>query len=562
MKLVQWGIALFIFLLSATYSNAQNSIGEHIQLFDVQIEIQKSGQIQVAETIEYNFGSEQRHGIYRTIPFLKTNKDGKQFRMDIDVQSVKDQNGKNYQHEISSENGELQLKIGDANTTITGLNTYIISYSVNGALTYFINHDELYWNVTGNGWNIPIEKASASVYIQNVIKDQLTADCYTGLIGSSTSICTSEIVSSGVVFSTDTFLNQSEGLTIAVTFPKNIVSILEPTEVVPFFDTVIGKIVFVLLMVLGVFWYILYPLYLPLKWYLTGRDPFNQNGKVQALFESPKTKTGRHLTPAESGTLIDEHAGPREISALLVDLARRGYLTIIENKKNDFSLEKGKEFLEDTTLRGFEKTLLKGIFKSSKKIQLKEAKLYETVKKVQDELYHSLVHEGYFPEHPEKVRSFYMGIHAAASITFNFFLILTASIFGRIMPKKTLDGVQTANLTRSLKNFLNSQERQLEFQAKNQLFFEKLLPFAVAFGVEKVWADRFKDINMQQPDWYISSTANSAFTANTFTRSLNSSFSSFNSAANPPTSSSGFSSGSGGGGFSGGGGGGGGGGSW
>src|SRR5690606_4162418 len=107
------------------------------------------------------------------------------------------------------------------------------------------------------------------------------------------------------------------------------------------------------------------------------------------------------------------------------------------------------------------------------------------------------------------------------------------------------------------RNFLKSQERQLEFQAKNQLMFEKLLPYAIAFGVEKVWAERFKDLNLKQPEWYVSST-HTGFNTAAFTSNLNSSLSSFNSAANPPASSSGFSSGSGGGGSSGGGGGGGG----
>src|SRR5690606_19709082 len=266
--------------------------------------------------------------------------------------------------------------------------------------------------------------------------------------------------------------------------------------------------------------------------------------------------------PAETGTLIDEHAGPREISALIVDLARRGYLKIIENKKNDFDLEKGKDFEQDSSLRKFEKTILRGLFSTKNKIHLKTAKLYDTVKDVQDELYKSVVKEGYFPEHPHKVRSFYTGMAVAGAMTFNFLLLLMASIFGRLMPKKTMDGVHAANHARSLKNFLTSQERQLEFQAKNQMFFEKLLPFAVAFGVEKVWAKRFADIDMKQPEWFVSSTPVRVFNAHTFTNSLNSSFSSFNSAATPTTSSTGFSSGSGGGGFSGGGGGGGGGGSW
>lgn len=557
-------IFLLAFILSIAPSvRAQEIIGEHIRSFDAQITIQKSGVIEVTETIQYDFGPDQRHGIYRYIPNIKTNAEGKKFKMDIDVQSVTNEQGEQYRFEKSESDNQLELKIGDPNRTITGVNTYSITYTVAGALTYFTEYDELYWNITGNVWSIPIAQSSATINLpEGVEATAITGDCYTGLEGENTATCVSQILDSQVVFSSTSSLNPSEGLTIAVTFPKNIVSVIEPTEVVSFWDSLQGKIILVVLIVLGVFWYVIYPLYLPFQWFLTGRDPSSHVGKVQALFESPKTKSGRHLTPAETGTLIDEHAGPREISALLVDLARRGYIKIIENKKNDFTLEKTKEFAHDSSLRRFEKTLLTGIFEDGNTLRLKGAKLYDTVKKVQDQLYHSIVHEGYFPENPNKVRSIYNGMIGAAAVTFNVLLLLSASIFGRIMPKKTMEGVHAANLARSLKNFLTSQERQLEFQAKNQLFFEKLLPFAVAFGVEKVWANRFKDIDLKEPEWYVSSTPSGVFTASAFTRSLNSSFSSFNSAATPPTSSSGFSSGGGGGGFSGGGGGGGGGGSW
>ena len=129
-----------------------------------------------------------------------------------------------------------------------------------------------------------------------------------------------------------------------------------------------------------------------------------------------------------------------------------------------------------------------------------------------------------------------------AVMTFNLPLFLISLIFGRAMPVKTLAGARAANVAKSLRNFLTSQERQLEFQAKKQLMFEELLPFAVAFGVEKIWAQRFKDINLKPPEWY-SSYQTGAFNSTTFTRSLGYSLGSIASAATPTRSSSGFSSG-------------------
>lgn len=112
----------------------------------------------------------------------------------------------------------------------------------------------------------------------------------------------------------------------------------------------------------------------------------------------------------------------------------------------------------------------------------------------------------------------------------------------------------------SLKRFLISQERKLAFQAKNQMMFEKLLPYAIAFGVEKIWAERFKDISLKNPDWYEGHGA-SSFNSMILVNSLSHSYTGIARAATPTSSSSGFSSGFSGG-SSGGGGGGGGGGSW
>jgi len=108
-----------------------------------------------------------------------------------------------------------------------------------------------------------------------------------------------------------------------------------------------------------------------------------------------------------------------------------------------------------------------------------------------------------------------------------------------------------------LKNFLVSQERQLEFQADRKMMFEKLLPYAIAFGVEKIWASRFKDLKLNS-EWFQSSSSN-VLTAYALTNSLHSSFArSFQSAATPVSSSTGHSSGFSGGSSGGGGGGGGG----
>lgn len=114
----------------------------------------------------------------------------------------------------------------------------------------------------------------------------------------------------------------------------------------------------------------------------------------------------------------------------------------------------------------------------------------------------------------------------------------------------------------SLMNFLKSQDEQINFQAMNQMFFEKLLPYAAAFGVEKQWAKRFKDIYLTKPDWYEGENFSNSVFISSMTGNIGGSMkSSYSSGMSSTRSSSGFSSGFSGG-SSGGGGGGGGGGSW
>jgi hypothetical protein len=548
-------------IASVTPFSSNDIGGERIRSFKANIAINKDGTISIKENISYDFGPLYKHGIYRDVPVLKTNSDGKKFQLTFSDFTVADENNRPYQYETLKENDNLRLKIGDANRTITGIHNYVISYQVAGALTYFSDHDELYWNVTGNGWEVPINHTTAEIFISGAELglNRVTSSCYTGYLGESNKLCGSSVESDRVVFETG-ILSANQGLTIVVGFPKNIVAVLEPKQFVPFFETWLGKLVSFLLSLVGFIWYIGLPLYIIFRWKHFGRDPKGTVGVTSAWFDPPKLSTGkRFLTPGEVGTLGDETADLKDVSATIVDLARRGYLIIDERKKGDFYLIKKKNI--DAKLLTFEQKLINGFFGSKKEIRIKDEELYQEVEDVKNNLYEQTVSDGLFPKNPKIIRDKYYILAGIGLFTGNIFLAIVAFIFGRVMPRKTVEGVDAFNVAKSLKNFLTSQDRQLKFQAEKQLMFERLLPYAIAFGVEKVWAKRFKDIGIQPPSWYRSySTAN--FSSWVFVNSLNSSMKTVASAATPTRSSSGFSSGFSGGGFSGGGGGGGGGGSW
>ncbi len=560
---------LFVFLLACVFlvvapassATADTAGKEEITSFAADIALHQDGTALVTETIHYDFGPSERHGIFRTIPYIKTNTEGKRFKLDISLQSVRDREKQNYRYSTSRNGEELTIKIGDPNATITGSHTYVLTYVVKGGVTYFSDHDEWYWNATGNKWDVPLRTATVQVHIPlTQPAGEIKGVCYTGFTGSTQQQCVTSVQGNTITYSTPRSFAPGEGLTIVAAFPKGVVAVLEPQEDIPFFSTFLGRIVLIGIILVALWWYVGYPLQIAFMWMQQGRDPVPASGVVSAWFDPPQGKHKRALTPAETGGLVDEKVDLRDIMATVIHLAQRGYFTIEERAKKDFYFIKKTAPVVKERLSAFEQILIDRFFKHGAEFRLKGKHIQDTITQAQNAVYEALMADEFFVKNPQKVRLFYGVILGLASFTINPLLILSSLIFGMHMPRKTLEGAQQAAVGTSLKNFLSSQERTLEHQARTQVFFEKLLPFAVAFGVEKLWAQRFKDLAMQEPDWYHSNTG-ATFSSIYLSQSLNSSLSQLQSAVTPTSSSSGFSSGFSGG-SSGGGGGGGGGGSW
>lgn len=547
-----------LFILSPTITHAQNN--EAINNYLVDINVIPGATMNVVETITYDFGTNEKHGIYRDIPYIIVNQDNKRFKLTLENFKVTDENNSSYRFTKSTVDDNIELKIGDANKFITGQKVYKISYDVKGGIRYFSDHDEVYWNAVGTKWKIPIDKVVVNVTLPGKAIINNTV-CFKGAQRSTDQNCkrTTTLSLNKATFYTENLVS-FEGFTIGVSFPKNIITVVEPKEDKPgLLENIIS-----LLIVLGVFfWYVILPFIIVINWFRSGRDP-KTNPNIPAWYDPPQNKQGEKIKPAEVGTLIDESADNRDISATIIDLAIRGYLKIREDKKGEYTLVKTKEFENDATLTGFEKDILKGVFKEQNETTTKKLadSFYSTATKVKNDLYAKVVTDGFFDKNPQSTRTKYYVIAGLALFTGNFFLALVAFLFGKNMPRKTLLGAKANVVALGMKKFLTSQERQLEFQAKNWMFFEKLLPFAVVFGVEKIWAERFKDLAVTPPTWYEGSswqTFNTLYFVDSLTRST-SAFASMS--MSPTRSSSGFSSGFSGGGSSGGGGGGGGGGSW
>jgi hypothetical protein len=376
------GICLILFCIHPSV------FAETIRDFGDTIRIHSDGKITVEETITYDFESSQKHGIYRIIPTIKSNDKGKSFRLTLSDIQVTDQTGVKMPFTVTTEETMKNIKIGDPNVTITGVKQYTISYTVEGALTYFSDHDELYWNITGNAWVYPIRRAHATIILEQSDPGiKLTSTCYTGKSGSTEKHCLANAKGNEITVETSGELSANEGLTIVTGFPKGLVAVVEPKEVQSPLD---NPLVILGIFVLIVAWYIICPVAIVLRWWQKGRAPNATIGTPHVWFSPPKTEKLRELTPIETGTVYDERVDNRDIASLVVDLARRGYITIIEDAKHDVTLKK-KDKRIDTELLSFEKKLYTLIFTDGDAVQVKKLHIASSISDLKSEVFDQLV---------------------------------------------------------------------------------------------------------------------------------------------------------------------------
>ncbi len=505
-------------LLFARVHSAYSQTGERINNFAVTIRMMPDSAIEVEERIEYDFGDNPRHGIFRDIPVRYRTKWGS-YRITLSVLAVHDENGASYPYRVRSEGDAMRVQIGDPDITVSGPHAYVIRYHVRGAINFLENHDELYWNVTGNGWNVPIDAASARVvFPESLDPALLQVQCYQGVEGSiqpcsfSQAASTEQSTEGWYVFHAG--LAPREGITIVAGLPKGILR--EPSAWERFAYYVKDNWIIVTpVLVLGLLFYL---------WYTRGRDPAGR-GVVIAQFDPPNG-----LRPIEIGALLDERVQNKDISSEIIDLAVRGYIRITRiekkrllRKRIDYELEKTARTSEFAT-RPFDYKLMDMLFSSGKTIRTlselkKDKKASEHITAIKKAVYKSLVTQGYFPANPSTVRwiyaiigivilggaFFFGGADTAAAIAIGVSgaCILAASPF---MPARTKKGVLAKEHVQGLKLYLEVAEKdRLAFHhapEKNPKLFETLLPYAMALGVEHAWAAQFKDIYKGAPEWY------------------------------------------------------------
>ncbi|WP_417310205.1 DUF2207 domain-containing protein [Devosia sp.] len=610
------------------------SAAEVIRSFASAVTVNVDGSVDVTETITVMAeGNEIRRGIYRDIPTELVAEDGTRLRSNLKVREVL-RAGRAEPYSVESiGSGFRRIRIGDADVFLPrGEHTYTISYSMDRMARRFADHDEIYWNATGNYWNFPIERAVASVTLPDgaVISD---LSGYTGATGSDEQAVTiTREADNRALFRATRVLAPGEGMTVAASFQKGVLTTPNQTDRALYWlsdnrDALMPGVAALLVL-----------LYYLFAWNAVGRDP--KKGTIVPLFHAPKG-----YSPALVHYIHNmgwKKSGWTAFTAAIFNLGAKGLIRVANRSKVLTVSYEGDP--EDTLPPG--EQVLFNYFKGQRQVTV-NTKNGPTLHKKRSEFTNVLESENrqaYFKNNTGYVVMGFV-LSAAALISLvvadvldPVFLVLslvggvaiglfssllgrfwTTSIFGKVIlliwialaggnlfagASGFLDGLDinaaligaltivVINVVfailmraptvqgRQLMDQIEGFRMYLETAEKNRLNmtneppmtverFERILPYAIALGVEKPWSEHFEgELSRNAVEGVSAGSYHPAFYTGQnwsnggFSNSVAAVATGMSAAmiASQPASSS--SSGSSGGGFSGGGGGGGGGGGW
>jgi uncharacterized membrane protein YgcG len=576
---------------------------ERITSYDVELQVVANGDLHVVETIAYDFGAAEHHGIYRDIPTRLRYDDRYDRLFPLQVEAVTaSPPGTPANYAIEDAGGGLtRIKIGDPDRTITGAHTYTITYTIRGAMNAFPDHDELYWNAIGTQWPVIVEHASVRLSAPGPITD---VACFAGPEGSSLACDRASARDEGALFAQRELFPYG-GLTIVAALPPGTVEVAPPIleerwslqrafRVDASHVTPAGLL---LLLGIGGFGYLVWT---------KGRDRRYVGGPVDQVMGDPGGPTQRvpvgegddaasvefappeGIRPGQAGVVLDERAQTIDVAATLVDLAVRGYLVIQEIPKEGFFGKPDWRLVrldaDAAALLPYERMLLEGVFRDGGDVTLSSLRttFAERLGRVEDSMYADGAAQGWFLARPDKVRLRWrlLGVLMLAVAGVVAFVTIGMTSFGLVgaaalvvaavfffgasrMPARTAKGTAMLRRVRGYRRVIETADANLARWAEQENVFPTTLPYAIVFGLTDVWAKACEGLAQdptQAPSmaWYVPIHG---FSMDGFAEAIDG-FTVATSGTMTSTPAGSGSSGFGGGGFSGGGGGGGGGGSW
>ena len=337
---------------------------ERILSYDSRIAVEKDGTLDITETIRVNVENVViNHGIYRDIPTRYKGPRGSRVKVDFRLLGTTLDGAAEENHVETLTNG-VRIKIGSADRTVPpGEHEYAIHYRAGRMIGRFDGYDELYWNVTGNGWGFPIDKAGATIALPSPARFAQRA-FYTGRQGSTEKDArVADEALGSIRFESTRPLYAGEGLTVAAAFPKGVVDAPSQSTRLGWFladwaPPLAGGAG--LAAILGYLFY---------AWRKAGRDP--RAGTIVPLFSPPDD-----LSPAAMRYIVERTLDNRAFAASLVDAAVKGHVKLVEEEGGWFSgnerrIER-KELAEAKPLLGPEQRSLNALIGENESLVMEQ----------------------------------------------------------------------------------------------------------------------------------------------------------------------------------------------
>ena len=550
---------IWIILLLPFWLLSFNARAEYftIKNYHVNVTFNDDGNADFVETIEVEF-SQPRHGIFRFIP-LRNIISGK--RVDY---IIKDVDVKGYKFSRSKENNNLVLKIGDADVYVDGRQTYVIHYRVMNPLHFFEEHSEFYWDLLGVFWETDIENFTYELNFPDKVNlTQNDVFGYTGSAGEKGADMEMTVMPTKITGKTTRTYSPGEGVTVAVRFLKDIFP--QPSGLANFVAR--------------------HGLLLIAPFFLLGGlfARFYARNKRQTIMTEFFPPEG--ISPAVAGGFVDHSVDNNDVLSLIPHLANQGYLRLEAEEGKGFFKKSNIIFykLKDAgkELMVFEEEFFNALFAGGSMVELNDLKdkFYTHMASIKSSVREWIKLQGWY-EADQKAMGCVTGLAGLIAAAWGAYAVFARQnldgiflagvgfilfYFASRFNKRSPEGNTTYRKLEGFRQFVAKAERPVieRLMKDDPLYYDKTMPFALAFGYLKQWNKNFEGLLTQPPSWYsgpvmYGSGLNSWTTfSENFPSEINSIDSVFASA--PSGGSGGF---SGGGGSSGGGGGGGGGGSW
>ena len=500
---------------------------EHIASYRVDALIEADGTVQIREAIRYDFGGDRRHGIYRDIPYLQPVHPGQDREFPITGIRVASPDGTPGQTAVSRSGGQVRIRIGSPDQTITGTHTYVITYQVRRALTLAGGHAQFSWNLVGDAWTVPISGITAQVRAPGRI---ISAACAAGPAGGR-GACGRLTRSGSAATFRQASLAPGEGLTVRVGLPAGSVTvqralIVQRAQVLTHWTPGAGLTPTWAGAGLGAAVLIAVAAWLLVPWLRPRRSRAAEAGAA-----GPGVPASG-LRPGQAGLILVGGPRPAHIVATLVDLAVRGYLRIEEagTDQDDWLLIRldpdaasaGGPPRPSARLLRYERTVLVRVFAG--RDQVRVADLKETfpsvITRAGRQLTQDAVRRGWMPPRRRPAGGAILLVAGAALFLAGLvpglphgiaFFALAVMLAGAAIvlaawrdrqrdtctPEGARLQAEMRSLRKKLRRFTPAADDPWPGLAGK-------LPYAIAFGLVKGWVDRFATVShpVPEPGWW------------------------------------------------------------